>query len=211
MKAECVICGKEFEGRSVQQNVCGKECRRKRLLKYNRQRRASKKTATYCVICGRQFDARGTAMTCGKECSKKRKKEQQIEWRRQYYKKNREAILERGKRRREDSREYFLIWRRQYYKENRETLLERCRQWQKENREHMQEYRRRMYKKNREAVLERKRQWSKENREAVLEYERTRNAMLRLERHGLSPIVFLSHMIDQRIVSIIDTNNKEHQ
>jgi hypothetical protein len=80
------------------------------------------------------------------------------EYRRLYYLKNREAVLEK---------------RRIYYMNNPDLLLERKRLYDEKNRDLIREKRRLYYQKNRDAERERSRQYYQQNKESELQRTRT--------------------------------------
>lgn len=243
-KAICVICTKEFEASDSRRKACGKECRKKLKTESDRRsRKANWKSArANCAICGAAFEKKTSGKFCGEVCKKARRnefnrkyhvcnKEQEKERQRKYVANNREKVEECKRKWQDMNKNKILELRRKQYAANPEKEKERQRKYVANNREKVAERQRKHRTNNREKIQERERkhrvnnreklqeymlEWRTINKEKMKEYDRNRKAMLGLEKHGLSPVIFLSQMIDQRIASIQDTeastrNNKEHQ
>ena len=73
-----------------------------------------------------------------------------IEYHKQKYQKNKEKILEHQK---------------QYHKDNREKILERQKQYEKKNKEQIAEYKKQYYQDNKEKYREREKQYRKKKKE----------------------------------------------
>lgn len=135
MKANCVVCGKEFDKRG-NQNSCGIKCSRE-----NRCiREVPGPLLINCIVCGKQFRRSRTKKTCGNQCSESNKRE-----------------LERVSRIANPSR---MAERKRRY---RNAHPERCRSallaWKKENRDRIREYDREQYWKNPGIYRCRAKQW----------------------------------------------------
>jgi hypothetical protein len=112
-----------------------------------------------CVVCGIKFDARGTAITCGKLCSDKRKK---------YWQKRYESTMEQKEHRRKyDAKKradpIYKELRRVYNKKYRSTEKYRAhkREWYKKHR---------LTPKRRAYIKKYQRKWSQE-RQKLIEFE----------------------------------------
>lgn len=81
----CPICGEEFRAYNSNQKICPKEACKKKYHSIQAYASFKKKRAlTYqgcfknCVICGQKFQAKGRAICCSRECSRKRRNERTL-------------------------------------------------------------------------------------------------------------------------------------
>ena len=103
----------------------------------------------------------------GSKCKKCRAEQQK-----QYYKENRDKILEQCKQYRENNKEYYVEYRKQYYENNKDKILERCKQHYDENRDKIAERHKQHYKENRDKILEQCKQYHEDNRDKISEYHK---------------------------------------
>lgn len=226
MKANCVMCGGEFNGRNSRQKTCGAECSRQHRLKRNRENQR-KRHATNpekmnasrrrkyvpkmadCVSCGKTFHKRGPTITCSPECRKDRQRNQK--------KRNRAHIMRQcvicGKDFRKKnnaktcgkhcSRELYLHTVRKWHQENRDYSAEQSRKHRLANLNYYREYHRRYYQANRDKILRRYRDWVATNKEWVRSYNRDymRNRLRFLraaECLGLPPLLYAAMKLKDR-------------
>jgi len=105
------------------------------------KRKASKDGLTiYCKSCLRNYYK--------KYYSQEEQKKKKAEYFKQYYPKNKETILARGKEWRETNREKYLEGMRDWYRRNKQKKLELSKQYYSEN-EHNRSYRRIVYQRRR--------------------------------------------------------------
>ena len=107
-----------------------------------------------CVICGKEFDTKNrsnNAITCSVECSKKRKKEIDRQWR-------------------YDNREYRSKYRKIYYQQNCESIKQKSRKYYYNNREYILECQEKYRQNHRQQKRQYDKQWYQDNREYKLEY-----------------------------------------
>lgn len=122
----------------------------------------------HCVICGGVFDARGRAITCGEECSKRNAREYNARWRQQQSGDNHTRKVDR-----ELAASLRLADRLDYVEErNREY----ARYWREANRDRINETRRKLRKANRKAYRESDRaalqRWRAKNPDKVKAWRR---------------------------------------
>ena len=72
--------------------------------------------------------------------------------------------------------------RQEYYQKNKERIIEKGKEWQKNNPDKCREYALKSYYKNREKVLEKNKKWREENKEYLREYRKKLNARKKAER-----------------------------
>lgn len=85
-----------------------------------------------------------------------------------YYNNNKEKYETYREEHREERKKYF----NQYYKENKEELLEKQKQYYEENKEFYKKYKKEWYEDNKEQILEKRNQYYKENKEYILKYQK---------------------------------------
>jgi hypothetical protein len=133
MKANCVVCGKEFEARDFRCKCCSKECGAER-----KRRSQRKNLRANCVVCGKEFEKRRAAKTCGKECFHKNIYNRNCMWR-----------AANPEKKREQNRRYRAInpgkareSRRKCYATNPEKERKQNRKYRADNPEKVREWRR---------------------------------------------------------------------
>lgn len=92
--------------------------------------------------------------------------------RRNYYQRNKEAILEKAKTYRQENADSIKASRREYYKENKEAVSLAKKKHYEENKDYYKEQFRVYREKHREALLAKDKEYNKNNRERRREYER---------------------------------------
>lgn len=122
---------------------------------------------------------RGQCKDCMKEYRKqyyKKNKEEEKESHKQYYKENKEKIKEYKKQYREENKEEIKEYQNQWYQENKEKMKEYNKQYHKENKEKIKEYNKQYHKQyrkeNKEKLKELNNQWRKENKEYIKEHKK---------------------------------------
>jgi len=88
-------------------------------------------------------------------------KEREYQYHKEHYIKNKEKIIARNKKWRENNPD----WQKKYYEKNRERIIEKTREW---------------YKKNRQRALMRKHQYDIKNKEKIHKREKERKWTLKL-------------------------------
>jgi predicted nucleic acid-binding Zn ribbon protein len=75
MKANCVVCGAEFQ-RISRAKTCGPDCNKAYRQAYEKSRKRDPlpRRKVNCVVCGKEFEKTKAAKTCGAICSKVRQK-----------------------------------------------------------------------------------------------------------------------------------------
>ena len=94
-----------------------------------------------CEHCGKEFIAKCyDTRFCCKKCSSKQWREQNKDYRKQWYEQNKEHIKEYSKQYREQNKEYRKEYEKQYREQNKDYYKEKCKQWRKQNQEHIKQY-----------------------------------------------------------------------
>lgn len=131
-----------------------------------------------CKNCGeiKPHKGKGLCKNCCQNKYRVNNKERLKQYRKQYYKKNKEYfvqyrqknqehIKQQEKQYREDNREYLKEWRKKHYRENKEQEAERMKKWRAENKEHCRQYNKQYHQDNKERIRHRVKQWGKDNPE----------------------------------------------
>ena len=100
------------------------------------------------------------------ECKKCRTKQHK-----QYYKSNKNKIVEQQKQYRDDNKDKIAEYKKQYYKDNKDKILERQKQYYKDNKDKIKQY----YKDNKDTILEYQKQHYEDNKDTILERKRQYN------------------------------------
>ena len=125
----CIVCKKKFQPKVANSVVCGDECRKVRATDYekNRKRDTSKKS----------------------EYMKNYYQEHKSDiksWRGDYYKKNKEEILEHNKKYRDEHRDEIRVRAQQLYRENIDDRLATRKKYREKNRDRINKWQRENYK-----------------------------------------------------------------
>jgi len=136
--------------------------------------------------------------------------EEQDQYFKEYYQKNKEIILEKNRKYRKNNREKILKqkrkhWRKNkkdllknakiYYEKNKENILKQCKEYREENKEHYSKYNKEYRIKNKERIkeylrekkeyiLKYMRQWRKNNKKHLMKYTRKYNKNWRRTEKG---------------------------
>jgi hypothetical protein len=89
-----------------------------------------------------------------------------------WYKENKEKILNYQKEKRKEKKEVILIYQKKYYLENKEKIKERTKNWYQENKEKITIKRKIWEKNNKEKIALRKKIYNKENNDKRAKYRR---------------------------------------
>lgn len=198
MKANCAVCGKEFEKLRTA-ITCDEKCSKQRRLEVKRrrypadnERRRRKSEYTkpigICIVCGGEFKKRTTAKTCSNKCLSQIKRKN----RRAYYRANLEKERDA---------------RRTYYRNNRKKRREYHQEWRQAN----PEYSRKMARKYREANPEHYRAMNRKNRLANAEKrldakQKRRSFMNAAKILGIPPLVYAAMKLANRISTLEQQN-----
>jgi hypothetical protein len=121
---------------------------------------------------------------------------------------------ERDRRRYPERRDEHLEYFRQYYLDNGEALREYQRQYRAANPEKLRERDRRYYQDNREAIAVKQRQWEDANREKLREQARRRAARLReavLEHYGRVCACPGCYSTENLVIDHINGDGRQHR
>lgn len=94
------------------------------------------------------------------------------EYKRKWYLKNRERILRKQKKFRDENPELVKESHRIFYLKNREKILRRAKEYYQEHKEEISEKAREYHRENREKILKRQREYYRENRGELLKRQR---------------------------------------
>ena len=88
---------------------------------------------------------------------------------REYYKKNKEEILEKAKEYRENNKEEIIEYNKKRYQNNKEEISIKGIEYRKNNKEKINEYNKKRYENNKEEILEEAKEYYQNNKEKILE------------------------------------------
>ena len=91
------------------------------------------------------------------------------EYKKQYYKKNKDKIKSKVKQYNKDNKEKIVKYRKNYRHKNKDKLTKYYEQYQMENFNYISKYKKMWQKKNKERLQEKNKQWYINNKEKILE------------------------------------------
>jgi|TARA_R110000868_G_scaffold362755_1_gene625010 hypothetical protein len=87
----------------------------------------------------------------------------------EWYKDNKEQILEQMKQYNQNNKEVISKYNKQYRQDNKEELVEFKQQWYQDNKEVILVERKQHYQNNKEVILEQQKQYNQDNKEIIAE------------------------------------------
>ena len=124
-----------------------------------------------CEVCGKEFiPTSNNQKICSNECKKIKNKE----YKKEYYKQNKECCNEKSKQHYKQNKERYKENNKQWREQNKEYKKDYDKQWYEQNKEYNKEYKKQYYKQNKERYKEHYKQWRERNKERYKEYHRTK-------------------------------------